>query len=104
MYLKVNNKKIEIIEPKTFKERFKSFKFYLEKIDYGIRLKKKYYNTYWFCQRVDICITNKNNKIIKLYENRRSEKIRFFFRAKYIYYLPLDTCKHLKVKDILNIK
>lgn len=104
MYLKVDKKKIDIVELNKFNEKFKSFKFYLEKIDYGIRIKRKFYTTYFFCQRVDICITDKKDTIIKLYENRRSEKSRFFFKAKYIYYLPLDTVKHLQVGDKLNIK
>ena len=104
MYLKVGKKKIDIVELNKFNEKFKSFKFYLEKIDYGIKIRKKYYNTYFFCQKVDICITDKNDTIIKLYEAKRSEKARFFFRARYIYYLPLDTVKHFKTGEKLNIK
>ena len=81
-----------------------SFKFYLEKIDYGIRIKKKHYNTYFFCQKVDICVTDKNDNIIKLYQNVRSEKIKFFFKAKYIYYLPLGTVKYLQLNTKIDLK
>ena len=103
MYLKIKNKKIDIKEPDNLKDQFKSFKFYFDKIDFGIKLKKKFINTYLFCQRVDICVTDKNNKIIKLYNNIKTEKFRFFFKAKYIYYLPLDTVKHLKLGDEFKI-
>lgn len=104
MYLKVGNKKINIVELNKFNEKFKSFKFYLDKIDYGIKIKKKYYNTYFFCQRVDICITDKDDIIINLFENIRSEKIRLFFKGKYVYYFPLDTVKYLKLNEKLQIK
>ena len=70
MFLKLKNKRIEIVELNKFNEKFKSFKFYLNKIDYGIRIKKKHYNTYFFCQRVDICVTDKNNTIIIRYPSR----------------------------------
>ena len=104
MFLKLKNKRIEIIELNKFNEKFKSFKFYLNKIDYGIRIKKKHYNTYFFCQRVDICVTDKNDTVIRLFENIRSEKYRFFLRAKYVYYLPLGTVKHLKLNEKLDLK
>ena len=55
MYLKINNKKITIYEYISFKDKFKSFKFYLDPINFGIKISnKKYANTYFFCQRVDI--------------------------------------------------
>ena len=100
MYLIVNNKRIKINEYTKFKDRFKTFKFYLEKIDFGIKLpKKKIANTTFFCQRVDICFTDKNDIILYLYENVKSEKRILKFKAKNIYYLPLNTVKHLKVGE-----
>ena len=51
MYLKLKNKKLKINEYTKFKERFKSFKFYLKEMNYGIKLpNKKLANTYFFCQ------------------------------------------------------
>ena len=104
MHLKCGKKRIEIIELNKFNEKFKSFKFYLETIDYGIRIKKKHYNTYFFCQNVDICVTDKSDNIIKLYQNVRSEKIKFFFNANYIYYLPLGTVKYLQLNTRIDLK
>ena len=104
MYLRINNKKLEVKELLTLKDKIKSLRFNLYKIDYGIRRNnKKLASTYMFCQRVDICFTNKENVIIALYENVKSEKRYFKFRSKYIYYLPLNTVKHLKVGEKLMI-
>lgn len=105
MYIMVKNKKIEIQELNTFKERFKSLKFYLEPLNFGIKIKnKKLASTYFFCQRVDICFTDKNNNIIALYENIKSEKRLLNIHAYNIYYLPLGTCKNLKDQDKLIVK
>ena len=104
MYLRINNKKIEIKELLTFKDKLKSLRFNLYKIDYGIRRNnKKIASTYMFCQKVDICFTNKENIIIALYENVKPENRYIKFKSKYIYYLPLDTVKYLKVGEKLII-
>ena len=104
MYLKVN-KKIEIKEAKSFKEKWKSFRFHFNKIDYGIHYKnRKLANTYYFVQRVDICFTDENNIILDLLENVKSEKLILRMKSKNIYYLPLNTCKQLKIGKKLPIK
>jgi len=104
MYLKLK-KKIEIKECNTFKSRLKSLRFHLQLLDYGLHFpNKKLANTYYFCQRVDICFTDKNDIIIALYENIRSEKLIYKFKSKNIYYLPLNTCKQLKKGNKLPLK
>lgn len=105
MYLKINEKKIKIYEYNKFKDRFKSLKFILDKIDYGIKLpKKKLANTTFFCQKVDICFTDKNDEIISLYKNVKSEKRILKLKAHNIYYLPLDTCSKLKIGEKIILK
>ena len=105
MYLKINNKKLQIKEYTKFKDKFKTFKFYLKDINYGIKIpKKKHANTYFFCQKVDICFTDKNNKIIKLNSNIKSDKIIFCRKAHNVYYFPLGTNKFLKIDETLKIK
>ena len=99
MHIKIKNKKIEIKEYQDIKQRLKSLRFVLEPIDYGIQIKSKWINTYFFCQKIDICITDKNDNIIRLYEKVNSEKIRFISNAYTIYYLPLNTCKNLKLQE-----
>lgn len=104
MYLKIKNKKIEIIELNKFSERFKSLKFVLEKIDYGLYFpNKRWISTNFLCQNIDIALTDKNDIIISLLENVRSEKYIFKYRTKNIYFLPLDTVKYLKLGEKIPI-
>ncbi len=104
MYLKVQNQKIKIQEAKTFKERFKSLKFYLNTLDYGLWFpKKKLLNTTFFCQRVDACFTDDDYKILYLHEFIKSERRILHFKSKHIFILPLGTCEHLKVGEKLQI-
>ncbi len=104
MYIKINNKKLNIKEYKKIKDRFKSFKFFLYNIDFGIKLpNKKIASTYFFCQRIDICFTDKDDKILYLYNNVKSEKLIIKLKAKNIYYFPKDTNKYLKVGEKLKI-
>ena len=105
MLIKLRGKKINIFEMKNIKDKIKSLKFVLEPIDYGIVVNnKKIINTYFFCQRVDICCCDKNHIIIKLFENYPSEKIRFVKKCYFIYYLPLNTCKYYDIGEKFKVK
>ena len=105
MYLIVRGRKIPVQECTTRKEKIKSFRFVLEPIKTGLKLSpKKLASTDFFCQRVDICFTDKNNKIIALYENVKSEKRILKLKSKNIYYLPLGSCKNLTKGEILKEK
>lgn len=104
MYLKAKNKKIKLYEYTKFKDRIKTFRFFLKEIDFGIKMpNKKLASTYFFCHRVDICFTDKDDKILYLYPNVKTEKRIFKFKSKNIYYLPEGTCEKLKVGDIIKI-
>ena len=104
MYLKFKNKKLKINEYKKFKEKFKSFKFYLKEMNFGIKLpNKKLANTYFFCQRVDICFTDKDDIIIKLLDNVRSEKLHLKLKAKNVYFLPVGTNKNLQLGQKIKL-
>lgn len=105
MYININKQKLEIKEYKNFTERIKTLKFILDKINYGIKLpNKKSASTTFFCQKVDICFTDKDDKIIYLYENVKSEKRIFKLKAKNVYYLPLNTTKYLKIGEVFPLK
>lgn len=105
MYIKVKKKKIEIRELDTFWKRFKSLKFIFEPIDYGVKIsKKKTASTYFFCQRVDIVFVNKNDEIIRIERNVRSEKRIRKFKAYSIYYLPTNSTNDLTIGSILELK
>lgn len=106
MYLKIKNRKIKIIKLDSFWKRFKGLKFVLEPIDYGVMFpKKKTITTDFLCQRVDIILTDKNNKILYMYNDFPSEKRIWPKRKVYnIYFLPVGTVKNFKVNEVLPIK
>ncbi len=98
MYLKIKNKKIEIYKLTKFTERFKGLKFILEPIDYGLYFpNKRWISTNFLCQNIDIVLTDKDNIIISIMENVKSEKYIFKFKTKNIYFLPLGTSKYLTI-------
>ena len=104
MYLKINNKKIKVIELRKFTERFRGLKFVFEKIDYALYFpNKSFINTNFLCQNIDIVLTDKANKIIFLKENVSSEKYIYKFKARNIYFLPLETAKYLEIGEKIPI-
>lgn len=105
MYIKIKNKKLDIEELDTFIKKFKSLKFVFKPIEHGFLIRKKRCaSTYFFCQNVDILFVNKNNEIIKISRNIRPENRIRKFKTRYIYYLPLNSTKELKIGDIIELK
>ena len=104
MYIKINGKQIKLEERISFKERFKSLKFNFNKLNSAIKFpKKRIINTVFFVQRVDIALTDKDEKIVYLEENVKSE--RYFIHKKHtynVYLLPLDSVKHLAIGDVIK--
>lgn len=105
MYLKVNNKKLHIREMTKFLDRLIGLRFYFQTLDFAMKYpKKKRINTYFFFQKVDVILTDKDEKIIYMIENCPTEKkIRRKRKVYNIYFVPLGTVKNLKVGDKLNI-
>lgn len=106
MYLICKKKKIEIEECLTFFTRLKGFMFQMEPIVTGKRFPKcNSIHTYFMFQRIDVIMTDKNNKVIKMYPNLKSEKMIFPKRGVYYTYeLPLGSCDGYKIGDVLKIK
>ena len=105
MYLKLHGQKIDIIKLTKFKERFKGLKFVLKPIDYGVCFPNKtFITTNFLCQRVDIIITDSDDKVIDIIENVKSEKYFIRLKAKYTYFLPIGSSKYLDVGDKLNLR
>lgn len=110
MYLQVKRKKIKLIELTKFWDRFKGLKFVFEPLNYAIRFpKKKFVTTNFLCQKIDIVLTDKEDNILYMYENMKTEKYIFPKRKVYnVYFLPLNTVKNLtkntKLKVILTKK
>ena len=110
MYLQVKRKKIKLIDLTKFWDRFKGLKFVFEPLNYAIRFpKKKFVTTNFLCQKIDIVLTDKEDNILYMYENMKTEKYIFPKRKVYnVYFLPLNTVKNLtkntKLKVVLTKK
>lgn len=101
----MNGRKYDIIEPRNFIERFKVLKFDLVKLDYAILFSnRRSISTYFFCQKVDICFTDKDNKIVYLYNGVKSERKIRKFKKYNIYIFPDEALKYYSVSDKLNVK
>lgn len=62
-------------------------------------------HTFFMKQNIDVCITDKNNKIIYLKENmKKNQIIPPEKNGYYTYELPLNTVKHLKINEYIKIK
>ena len=104
MKLIINKKKLNIVEKTNFFEKFKGIKFILEPIKDAYRFTSHYANTYFLFQRVDIIMTDENNKVLYIYPNCKTEKLIFpKINVKYVYFLPLETTKNLEINQILKI-
>lgn len=105
MYLKINKKKkLEVRELTKFRERLFTLQFIFEPIDYVVKIpKKRKTHTYFFFQRVDVLMTDKEEKIVWMMEKIKTEtKIRRRKNGYNIYFLPLGTVSNFKVGDALE--
>ncbi len=105
MYLKYNHKKIEIKTYDTFSNRFRSLKFYLEPLQFGLYFpKKKYFSTTFFCQRVDLYFLNQDQVVLYSHSNVRSEKRFLHFKAKSVLVLPVGSSSFFSVGDHISFQ
>ena len=105
MYIKIKNKKVKLVEANTFWERLKGLKFVLGPLEYGVRFpKKKSSNTNFLFERIDVILTDQEEKILYLIENLGTEKkVRRKKDVYNTYFVPRGTVKDLKVGDTLNL-
>src|SRR5574344_1505858 len=101
MDIYIKKKTLKVKECKTFKSKLKGLMFKKETLDYGIVLYRcNSIHTFFMKQSIDICITDKNNKILCLKENLKPNKIVFQIKNGYLTYeLPLNTVKYLKINE-----
>ena len=106
MYLKCGRKNVNVVVLESFFERLKGLKFYLEQFNYIIKFpKKKFISTYFMCQNVDIVITDKDDKVVKVYEKVKPEKIIFPKRYGYnVYFMPLGFGEKFKHNEKIKLK
>lgn len=105
MYIKVKNRKIKLEEANTFWERLKGLKFVLGPLEYGVRFpNKKSSNTNFLFEKIDVILTDKEEKILYLIENLGTEKkIRRKKDVYNTYFVPKETVKDLKVGEVLDL-
>lgn len=86
-------------------DRFKLFKFKLDTIKKGLCIPhKRKSSTYFFCQRVDVFLTDDEFKIVKIMRNVKSEK--FILGNKMVYYtffFPTNVFNHANIGDKFKV-
>ena len=106
MYLLYNKKKLEIEDCTTFGSRLKGFMLQKKPIEKGKRFPKcNSIHTFFMFQQIDVIMTDKNNRIIKIYPHFKKRRI--ILPKKNIYYtyeLPINTCQHYQLGDYLKIE
>ncbi len=106
MYLLCNKKKIELELCTTFRQRLIGFMFQKKTITTGkIFPKCNSIHTFFMFQKIDVIVTDKNNKILVLYPSLRPNRIIFPQKnGYYIYELPLGICKYYHIGDCFLIE
>lgn len=106
MYLLYNKKKIDIDDCTTFKDRLIGFMFNKKTIIRGKRFPRcSSIHTFFMFQSIDVVMADKNNKIIKIYQNLKPNRIIFpNKKIYYVYELPLGSTKGFKIGNILDIE
>lgn len=104
MYTIINNKKYNIIKMNTFFKRLKGLMFKKEPIkDIYMFPRCSSIHTFFMKQNIDICILDKNYKIVYLHKSLEKGKI-LIKKGYYTLEMPLNTCNHLTLGKTLTIK
>ena len=105
-YILKDNKKIYFEDCTNFFDRLIGFMLRFEPITTGKRFPKcNSIHTFFMFQKIDVILTDKNNKIIKIYKSFKTERVIFPKKdVYYIYELPVNSIDSFKVGEILQIK
>ena len=98
--------KVPIKTITKFWPKFKSLKFHLTPLDFGICYpRRKLITTYFLCQQVDIVFADKDNIVLKILPAVHTERLLFRKRKTYYtYYLPVGAASFLMVGEKLILK
>ncbi len=92
---------MEIKNANTFLKKLKGLMF-VKNFNYILKFKTNGIHTFFMKTNIDVVLTDKNNKILYIYENLKPNKIILPKKnVKYTYEMPAGTYK--KVKDIFNL-
>lgn len=105
MYIKINKTKIPIEIKTTLMDRIKSFRFKLDEINYGLCFpKKRKINTYFYCQKVDIIMTDKDNKILNIFLGvNPEEKVKGNKKVYFTYVFPQNVLNQYEIDDKFDV-
>ena len=107
MYIIINNKKISVIEAKTFKQRLFGL-IGKTNIDYAMLFKKcNSIHTFLMKENIDIIGLDKNNKVIYKYENLGKDriiKVKNNINETSILELPKMYSKYIEMNSIIEFK
>ena len=104
MKLKIENKIINLKEANTFFDKFLGLMF-KKNINYCLRLKCNGIHTFFMREKIDIILTDKDNKVIYIYQNFKRNKVLLPKKnVFYTYELPYRTIINTNIKkiEILN--
>ena len=105
MNIIINNNKIEIKKCSNFKDRLFGFMFIKDKLNYGLFFPNcNSIHTFFCFQNLDIIMTDKNNKVLYIYKNVKSNKIIYKKFVENIYEFSSNSIKEfdkIKINDII---
>ena len=101
MKIVLNDKLLPLKDCIKFKDKLLGFMF-KKNIDSALRFKCKAIHTFFMKEKIDVVITDKNNKVIQVKNNMNKNKILINFKAYYFYELPKSTNTY-KDNDIVNL-
>lgn len=102
MKLILNDRKLLLTDCTNFKDKLLGFMF-KKNIDSSVRLKCKAIHTFFMREKIDIIITDKNNKVLYVYNNFKKNRIIIKKNAYYFYELPSNLNTY-KINDIVKIQ
>ena len=98
----VNNKEIKLEQANTFFKKLKGFMFQ-KNINYCLKFKTNSIHTFFMKEKIDILMTDKNNKVLYIFKNLEKNKIIIKKDTYFTYEFPSNFIGNICVGDILNI-
>ena len=93
--------KLKIIEAKNFYQKLKGLMF-VKKFDYILKIKCNGIHTFFMKTNIDVVLTDKNGKILYIYNNLKPWKIILPKKnVVYTYEMPQNT-NHYKINQIIK--
>ncbi len=103
MYTIINNKKYKVIIMNTFIKRLKGLMLKKEPIkEIYLFPKCSSIHTYFMKQNIDVCILNKDYKVVYKKDSLKPKKV-LIKKGYYTLEMPLNTVKNIKINDIIKI-